>query len=159
MSNETAAQIMTATGSFNAILTGNLSPRTTYHFRARADGDGDPVYGDDIMFTTGSLPGEQRTWYLSADDNDIPQVMYDDDTTKPSGIIQLSSWGLTSLIWRADQSSSDTQYPAGNWLVQLTLGDFETSHTDNIEIGTWDGSVFTPYGVYSIHGLGRRNVR
>ena len=152
-SSETTPQILTAAGSFNASLTG-LSPRTTYHFRAKADGDGDPVYGDDIMFTTGSLPGEQRTWYLSANDNDIQQVMYDDNTTKPSGILQLSSWGLTSLIWRADQSSSDTEYPAGNWLFQLKLGDFEKSHTDNVEIGTWDGSVFTPYGVYVIHGLG-----
>jgi phosphodiesterase/alkaline phosphatase D-like protein len=154
--NETAGQIVTVTGSFNASLTG-LSPRTTYHFRAKADGDGDPVYGDDIMFTTGRMPPAQKTWYLSADDNDPPQVMYDGDTSKSSDIIQLSSWGLTSLIWRADQSSSDTQYPAGNWLFQLMLSHFKTSHTDNIEIGTWDGSTFTSYGVYSIHGLGQGN--
>ena len=150
--NETALQVMTTSGSFNVTLTG-LMPNTTYYFRARAIGHGD-AYGDDIMFTTGTVPPAQKTWYLSADDTDTQQVMYDGDTSKPSGIIQLTSWGLTSLIWRANESSSDTKYPAGNWLVQLTLGHFGENHTDNIEIGTWDGNVFTPYGVHIIHGLG-----
>jgi hypothetical protein len=128
-------------------------PNTTYHFKARAIGHGNAC-GDDIMFTTGNVPPAQKTWYLSADDIYTQQVMYDGDTSKPADMIQLSSWGLTSLIWRADQFSSGAKYPAGNWLFQLRLGDFEKSHTDNVEIGTWDGNVFTPYGVCIIRGLG-----
>ena len=57
------SRVKTATGSFNASLTG-LSPNTTYHFRAKAVGDG-VAYGADMMFTTGSTPPPQKTWYLS----------------------------------------------------------------------------------------------
>ncbi len=52
---ETAARIMTATGSFTASLSG-LSPNTTYHFRAKAVGDG-TSYGADRSFTTARAAG------------------------------------------------------------------------------------------------------
>jgi alpha-tubulin suppressor-like RCC1 family protein/phosphodiesterase/alkaline phosphatase D-like protein len=51
----TPAQTMAATGAFSDNLTG-LSANTTYHFRAKAVGDGDAVYGDDMIFTTGTTP-------------------------------------------------------------------------------------------------------
>ena len=51
--SETTAQSMTAIGAFTANLTG-LTARTTYHFRAKAVGDGPAVYGDDMTFTTAS---------------------------------------------------------------------------------------------------------
>lgn len=42
---------MTSTGSFWADMSG-LSPGTTYHFMAVAEGDGPTQYGDDMSFTT-----------------------------------------------------------------------------------------------------------
>ena len=54
--NTTVTQSMTAAGAFSAALT-NLTPATTYHFRAVAVGDGTD-YGDDQTFTTSSLPDE-----------------------------------------------------------------------------------------------------
>ena len=45
---------MNGTGAFSFRLS-NLTPATTYHFRARATGDG-TAYGDDLTFTTGALP-------------------------------------------------------------------------------------------------------
>jgi hypothetical protein len=50
---ETTAQSMTAIGAFTSNLTG-LTAKTTYHFRAKAVGDGSAVYGDDMTFTTAS---------------------------------------------------------------------------------------------------------
>jgi phosphodiesterase/alkaline phosphatase D-like protein len=50
---ETTAQSMTAIGAFTANRTG-LTDKTTYHFRAKAVGDGSAVYGDDMTFTTAS---------------------------------------------------------------------------------------------------------
>jgi phosphodiesterase/alkaline phosphatase D-like protein len=150
--SETTPGSKTTTGDFNATLT-NLSPNITYHFRAKATGHG-IACGADMMFTTGNTPPAQETWYLSNDGSGT-KIMYEGDTSKPTDNVQLRHSGTTSQIWRANQSSSETTYPAGNWTVQLTLGDFEVSHTDNVEIGTWDGNVFTPYGLYVIHGLGR----
>jgi hypothetical protein len=49
--SETTAQAISAIGTFSANLTG-LTDKTTYHFRAKAVGDGDGVYGDDMTFTT-----------------------------------------------------------------------------------------------------------
>ncbi len=50
----------TSTGRYSVEITG-LSPGTTYHFRAKADGDGDPVYGADRQFTTGTAPPAVET--------------------------------------------------------------------------------------------------
>lgn len=51
--SETAVQTLQNTGSVNATLNDLLSG-TTYHFRIKADGDGEPVYGSDATFTTSS---------------------------------------------------------------------------------------------------------
>jgi len=53
--NETSAETMSATGSFSASLTG-LTPNTTYHFRAKAVGEG-ISYGIDKTFTTSTVRG------------------------------------------------------------------------------------------------------
>jgi len=52
--NQTSPQPMASTGSFSAPLS-SLSPGTTYHFRAKAVGQG-TSYGTDITFTTGTPP-------------------------------------------------------------------------------------------------------
>lgn len=53
--NSTTAKIMASTGSFSASLSG-LSPSTTYHFGAKAEGTG-TSYGDDRTFTTSATGG------------------------------------------------------------------------------------------------------
>ena len=151
--SETASQLMTGTSSFSANLE-NLMPRTTYHFRAKAVGDG-IAYGADMVFTTGREMPPQKTWYLTKGLSGSVKVMYEGDTSKREDSVRLRDSGPTSWAWRANQSSGETTYPEGNWTVQLTLGSFEVGHTDSVEVGTWDGSMFTPYGAYTIHGLGQ----
>jgi hypothetical protein len=58
--NETAAVAKTSLGAFTANVTG-LTSGTTYHFRAKAVGDGDPVYGGDMSFTTSTIPPSVTT--------------------------------------------------------------------------------------------------
>ena len=53
--NETTPQTMDVTGYFSGNLT-SLASNTTYHFRAKAVGDG-IAYGDDVTFTT-CIPGD-----------------------------------------------------------------------------------------------------
>jgi hypothetical protein len=53
--NNTDPQTVTGTGAFSANISG-LTVGTTYHYRTKADGDGDPVYGSDIVFVCTSPP-------------------------------------------------------------------------------------------------------
>ncbi len=156
--NEIEVGSLTSDGSFNASLTG-LSPRTTYHFRAKADGDGDPVCGDDIMFTTGGLPGEQKTWYLSGELHDSIYVMYHNNTTKPIGTVPLHSDGLSSVseVWRVGQSMAGMTYPEDNWTVHLALSHLTNGHEVIVEIGTLDGSGFSSRGRYTLIASGTNN--
>jgi len=52
--NETPAQIMAGPGAFSGNIT-DLNPNTTYHFRAKAVGNG-TSYGNDTTFTTSTIP-------------------------------------------------------------------------------------------------------
>ena len=51
----TGPQYTYSLGAFSANITG-LAPGTTYHFRARAEGGGLVVYGDDMTFVTAAEP-------------------------------------------------------------------------------------------------------
>ena len=155
--NETTPVCMTAIGSFDASLTG-LSPKTTYHFRAKAIGDG-TVYGADMTFTTCSHPTPQKTWYLSGDASDSTRVMYEGDTSKPAATIPIGLGASSySQIWTANQPCmADTAYPADNWTVQLRLSHIKSSHTMKVEIGTWISNAFSPYGTYTFAGQGNDN--
>jgi hypothetical protein len=53
--NETAGESMSSTGAFY-FDQGSLTPGTTYYYKAKADGDGSPVYGDERSFTTLTTP-------------------------------------------------------------------------------------------------------
>jgi hypothetical protein len=68
--SETTAQSVSAIGTFSANLTG-LSANTTYHFRAKAVGDGSAVYGDDMTFTTASLADTTAPEISLVNSNDI----------------------------------------------------------------------------------------
>ena len=61
--NTTADQTMKRRGRFYIDLT-NLTAGTTYHFRAKAVGDG-TTYGDDQSFTTSTSPPVVATWAAS----------------------------------------------------------------------------------------------
>ena len=50
-----AVGVRDSTGTFSVGLT-SLTPGTTYYFKAKADGDGDPVYGEEKSFTTLRVP-------------------------------------------------------------------------------------------------------
>nr|WP_320190281.1 PKD domain-containing protein [uncultured Desulfobacter sp.] len=58
--HETSSQTMTGEGAFIFYLTG-LSSNTTYHFRAKAVGDG-TGYGEDMSFTTPAPPPATTVW-------------------------------------------------------------------------------------------------
>jgi hypothetical protein len=51
LDKETRPKPKRKTGAFKARLQ-RLSPNTTYYFRAKAEGDGTIVYGDELNFTT-----------------------------------------------------------------------------------------------------------
>ena len=51
LDKETRPKPKRKTGAFGARLW-RLSPNTTYYFRAKAEGDGTIVYGDELNFTT-----------------------------------------------------------------------------------------------------------
>jgi hypothetical protein len=158
--NETAAETLTSAGGFDAVLTG-LAPNTTYHFRARALGDG-VAYGADMMFTTGNTLPARQTWYLSGEIYDSAYVMYHDNTTKLIGTVPLHSDGLSpvSEVWRADQSLAGTNFPGDNWTVHLALSHLKTNpdHEVIVEIGTLDGNGFTRYGSHTFWTNGTNNV-
>ena len=78
--SETTPESIVTTGSFSASLP-DLSPDTTYHFRAKAVGDG-TNYGDDVSFTT-EPPGLLR---VEASPSVATTIFVDD--------IPRNDWGL-----------------------------------------------------------------
>jgi len=87
--SETTAQSVTALGAFTANLTG-LTASTTYHFRAKAVGHGSAVYGEDMTFTTASLPDTTAPV--------ITQVTVSEETTSGATITWTTSEAATSQI-------------------------------------------------------------
>jgi hypothetical protein len=83
--NETSAQPGTPVGSFTANLT-SLTAKTTYHFRAKAVGDG-TVWGDDVTFTTSTVLPSVTT-------NDATSVA----TTSATLNGDLSSLGTAAIV-------------------------------------------------------------
>ena len=60
LDKETRPKPKKKAGAFSARLS-RLSPNTTYYFRAKAEGDGTIVYGDELSFTT-QKPGKAFRW-------------------------------------------------------------------------------------------------
>jgi len=55
LNRETRSYSMSKTGAFKAKVWW-LLPNTTYYFRAKAEGDGNIFYGDELKFTTKKWP-------------------------------------------------------------------------------------------------------
>lgn len=73
--NETAPEAMTSAGPFSAGIAG-LAPGQTYHFRAKAVGDG-TSYGADRTFV--ATPCGSRTWHFTAASADGEPFAIDGD--------------------------------------------------------------------------------
>ena len=84
---ETAPQIVTSAGAFGSATIAGLSPRTTYHFRAKAVGNGAVTYGQDMSFSTTS-PGSTTT-------SPTPGPTA---SPAPSGGRSLSSGAITKIV-------------------------------------------------------------
>jgi hypothetical protein len=132
--NETTPQTIVGTGTFSAEITG-LTPGATYHFRARAIGDG-VAYGDDMTFTTvDDVPPPVPSLISPTSWRKINSTYTLDwsDVTDPSGVtyqIRLynSSWallqektGLTSSVYAVSSfgSPADGTY---YWKVRAVDG-------------------------------------
>jgi len=94
--NETTPGNMTSPGPFSADL-GNLTPGTTYHFRAKAVGDG-TAYGNDMTFSTIVLL-HLEGWGWCTDYNVVVPVTFD---------------GNSTMVERAGASNSYSMHAIGN---------------------------------------------
>ncbi|MEE8372138.1 MAG: CFI-box-CTERM domain-containing protein [Dehalococcoidia bacterium] len=91
--SETIAQTLTGTGPFTANLIG-LASGTSYHFRAKAVGDG-TVFGGDRTFTTGTTPPAVTTDAASAVTSSSSTLNGTLDDLGTASSVQVSfEWGL-----------------------------------------------------------------
>jgi hypothetical protein len=110
--NETTPELKTGIGDYSADLSG-LSPNTTYHFRAKAVGDG-TVYGDDMYFTTASAaePPPEAVPVVTSSETTAP--VFSADTTAPLiSAVALSDITVSSvtIAWTTDElATSRVEY-------------------------------------------------
>ena len=117
--NETAPQAMTATGNVTAGLSG-LQPGITYHFRAKAAGDGTD-YGDDLTFAASTLPPSVTT-----------QPAMDVTSDSADLVLLLNALGTASSVDISFQWATDDYYSSHS-----NSYEHETpSHTTSTG-GTW----------------------
>lgn len=118
--DKSAAQTTNGLGEFSVSLTG-LSPETTYHFRARADGDG-ADYGDDLTFTTSALPDEPPEVTTRAASNmGTTSAMLNlslIDTGTAASVSVYFEWGLT--LSHGSTSTAGTRSAPGTFSASLT---------------------------------------
>jgi len=137
--SETAAQSMTAMGAFTANLNG-LTANTTYHFRAKAVGDGSAVYGDDMIFTTASLA----------------------DTTAPV-ISVVNSSNLTvsgaTITWTTNEAStSQVDYGLTEEYGSTTTPDTNLVNTHSVDLTGLKAGKTYHYRVISKDAAGNQAV-
>jgi hypothetical protein len=110
--NTTPPRIMNEPGSFSFIL-GDLAPATTYHFRAKGVGDG-TVYGEDVTFTTATIPTTTPPAVATTDATGISatSVTLNGDLTSlgSAGSVTMSFvWGTTAGGSYANETPSTVQ--------------------------------------------------
>ncbi len=97
--SETTPGNFTATGPFTDNLSG-LSPGTTYHFRAKAVGDG-TTYGQDGNFTTSTTPPSVTTNAATNVTTDSATLNGNLDSLGTAPWVLVSfEWGLTTSYGR-----------------------------------------------------------
>lgn len=94
--NETTPGNLTGPAEFSADLSG-LSPGTTYHFRAKAVGNG-TAYGADMTFST-IIPLHLEGWGWCTDYNTVVPVTFD---------------GYTTMVERTGAANSYSMHTIGN---------------------------------------------
>jgi phosphodiesterase/alkaline phosphatase D-like protein len=116
-SHTTTDQAMTASGHFSADLNG-LDSGTTYYFRTKADGDGDPVYGPEKSFATLTIPPSVRSssatevHCTSATLNGILDSLGTADSVRVS-----FEWGMTTAY--GNETASEDWTTAGSFYAAL----------------------------------------
>ncbi len=116
-------QAMTAAGAFSANPTG-LTASTTYHFRAKAAGDGSPVYGDDITLTTPG-PADTAAPVISA-----PSVQ--------------AAGARSTITWTTDEAAtSQVEYGLTEEYGSITTPDSSLVTSHSVELtGLKDGQAY-----------------
>jgi phosphodiesterase/alkaline phosphatase D-like protein len=121
-----AGQTMANTGAFSASLTG-LSASTTYYFRAKADGVGDPVYGLEKDFSTlsdGTLP--------SATTGDASNIT----TTTATLSGNLTGMGTATTVMVSFEYGTTTSYGSETTAQSMTAIGSATANLTGLTAGT-----------------------
>jgi hypothetical protein len=143
--NETDAQIVVGNGPFSANITG-LSPGTTYHFMAKAGGDG-TTYGDDMVFTTeGGIPPAVTT--DAAANVGARSATINGDLTSlgtASSVQVFFQWGLTGYDNETTPQTMNANGSFGTNLDSLATGTTYLFRAVAVGDGTTYGSdlIFT----------------
>jgi phosphodiesterase/alkaline phosphatase D-like protein len=114
----TANQGRTSTAAFSADLS-ELASGTTYYFRARADGDGPPVYGEEKNFTTLTVPPSATT--CSATEVHSTSAMLNgtlDGLGTASSVNVCFEWGPTASY--GNQTAPQSKNTTGGFSASLT---------------------------------------
>jgi subtilisin len=116
--NTTASQAQSATGAFQINASG-LTSRTTYYFRAKADGGiNGTAYGDEASFSTGSFPPYVET---------MPASDITDHTVNLNGKLKLLGSANTVNVYFVYGTTQGGPYPNTTSKQPLTAaGDFQT---------------------------------
>ena len=110
--DETTPQAMTETGAFNSPISG-LDPGTTYHFQAKAVGNG-TAYGDDVIFTTGTTPPAVTTNAASGVTSDSAMLNGTLTSLGTDTSVDVSfEWGLTASY--GNETSPQTMPATGDF--------------------------------------------
>ncbi len=116
-SNETAPESKTDTGSFSIVLSG-LEPNITYHFRAKAVGDG-TAYGEDKEFTAGIVPPSVITNEASNIGINSAQLNCDLTSLGTAGNVKTSfEWGVD--VSYGNETTPKSKSGTGSWSASLT---------------------------------------
>jgi hypothetical protein len=116
-STSTTSQAMFTAGPFNSPVS-SLSGSTTYHFRAVAEGNS-TVYGNDMIFTTGTVPPMIIT--NAASDVTIDSATLNGNLTSLGTALSVQvsfEWGLTSGY--GSETPAQTMTATGPFIANFT---------------------------------------
>ena len=135
----TADQSRTSVGAFSADLSG-LTHGTTYYYRAKADGDGAPVYGDEKNFTTPTTAPSVTT--NDATNVTTASATLNGDLTSlgTAGSVTVSfEWGLTEAY--GNETPAEVRTDNGTYsFIRTGLAAKTTYHFRAKAVG--DGTVY-----------------